>query len=165
MLQVHELQQLAIDPSTTVSVLCGRLKAMAEKFVEPGCANEVNVKGESRTAALEAISVAVAATDRQAAAKHNTSRSSHGWRGRDRMGGGVVHVTAELATLAATRALGDLSREVIMVVIHDIWARFRISPEFKRLMESKVCATDCVFHCYFLSLRLISRLLKGLKML
>lgn len=121
------------------SLLYWRLKSIAEKFVVPGCPTEVNVKGESRTAALDAIALAMGAmdieTDSDTAGRRQASRDGGG---EDREEARTHRAAQNMA--AAIDALGELSGEVITVVIHDIWPRFRSSPEFEQLMETEVCS-------------------------
>lgn len=126
------------------SLLYSRMKSIADEFVAPGCPTEVNVKGESRTAALDAIASAMAAMDTEVDSD-SACRRKASKRG-DAEGRGEVRTdraaqeSAESTMAAAIDALGELSGEVITVVIHDIWPRFRSSPEFEQLMETEVCS-------------------------
>lgn len=127
---------------TAACSLQGKLTAIAETFVKPGCATEVNVKGESQKAALVAIAIAVASLEERrddGAQQVSECREMGDSRGELKLASDEED-TAEpaAAAFAAVRALTNLSREVMTVVIHDIWPRFRESHEFQHLIEREV---------------------------
>lgn len=103
-----------------------RLSRIANNFLRPGCATEINVKGCSRGAALEAIALAE---------KGCGSPSGCCEPGKD----GVDCEKMMEYILLATEALVDAAREVHVLILHDLWPRFLASPEFSILMLTKVC--------------------------
>lgn len=108
---------------TTSGELREKLRSVAAEFVSPGCATEVNVKGDTRDNVLCSIQAALEAGGK-------TGRGS----GR----GGGESPWAWVLAVAATEALVDLARELQPVIFDGLWPRFLSSDEFALMMNTQV---------------------------
>lgn len=124
--QVREMEKSCVAEGESRGALQQRLTVIANNFLRPGCAAEVNVKGCTRRAALDAILLAEQGCGDPCVCA--------GVTGEDR----VACEREKDIILAATAALVDVAREVHLVILHDLWPRFLASPEFAILMLTKV---------------------------
>lgn len=125
--KVREVDKLSTAEGTTTSELREKLRHVADEFVSPESATEVNVDGSSREGVLCSIKAALEAAG---------SGSSQG-------GGGGESPWAWVLAVEATEALVELARELHTVIFDGLWPRFLTSDEFTVMMNTEVCA--CVF--------------------
>lgn len=120
-LQVRDLDRLSTAEGTTTRELRDKLRTVADDFVRPESATEVNVKGSTRKDVLNSIEEALEA---------------------GKQGGGVEpggDEWARVLAIAATEALVNLAREVHSLIFDGIWPRFLLSREFTLMMTTEVC--------------------------
>lgn len=153
--KVREVNQLSHAEGTTASDLRAKLRSVAEEFVVPGSATEVNVRGSARQDVLCSI---------QAALDAASGSSSSGDEGGRRSRGRGDSPWAWALAISATEALVGLASEVHTMIFDGMWPRFLISDEFTVMMSTTVrmyLQQHCVCTCMYEGGRLEESLGKG----
>eukprot|EP00904_Undaria_pinnatifida_P003790 jgi/Undpi1/13411/HiC_scaffold_8.g03070.m1 len=144
--QVRELDQLSRDDDATAAELREKLGQMADAFVRPESATEVNVKGSTREDVLDCIQAALDAGAKGTGNSNGcSSRCGITGNGNNACGsrceGGGESPWAWVLAVEATEALVGLAREVHPVIFNGIWPRFLLSEEFAVMMNAQEMRT------------------------
>lgn len=138
MQQVRELDELAADESTTSAELRERISHVAENFVRPESASEVNVKGSSRDEVLCTIQAAIEAGKARGGGDSAVVGEAAGNGEAKEDDAGAESPLARVLAVAATESLVSLSHEVHLLILDGLWPRFLISNEFALMMNHEV---------------------------
>ena len=143
--QVRELDQLSRDDDATAGELREKLRHVADTFVRPESATEVNVKGSTREYVLDCIQAALEVGGAQKAGTGNGIGSGSGGGSGGGRGGAGESPWAWVLAVEATEALVGLAREVHPVIFNGIWPRFLQSEEFAVMMNAQVRERECTY--------------------
>ncbi|CAM9346483.1 unnamed protein product, partial [Laminaria digitata] len=139
--QVRELDLLSRDDNATAGELREKLRHVADAFVRPESATEVNVKGSTREYVLDCIQAALETGNPKEAGNGNNGNGNYGNGVTGAGGGDGESPWAWLLAAEATEALVGLAREVHPVIFNGIWPRFLVSEEFALMMNAQEMRT------------------------